>query len=274
MRIWCCLCFGEEEEEEYSKREMIGEKEELGFDNYGDVVDGENVPMRSESLDAQGSGLSLGVLEESSSSLAAAAVGSEVDALDRGGHCKRPKVNSLAMEGDIPFVCVPAQEGNPFGLSEEEYERMLNRAGQNLQPVSDGEERDHLVDSTSCEVNEVDQVSAEMNDLENQMDLTDDLLHMVFSFLDHINLCKAAKVCRQWHTASAHEDFWRNLEILTLGKGQLWEAFFQALPDCTMLNSLIVTDAVLGNGHQDIPIYHDRLRHLQIVKCRMVRISV
>ncbi|XP_076926828.1 F-box/LRR-repeat protein 15-like [Bidens hawaiensis] len=41
-----------------------------------------------------------------------------------------------------------------------------------------------------------------------------------------------------------------------------------------MLNSLIVTDAVLGNGHQEIHIYHDRLRHLQLVKCRMVRISI
>ncbi|XP_022027623.1 F-box/LRR-repeat protein 15 [Helianthus annuus] len=329
MKIWCWLCFGEEEEHNNNnyKREVVMEKEgtlvindvdegkheELGFCNFGGD-DGENVQMQLGSLEEGSSNLDVG-LNLGSSSLAA---GSEMEGLDRGGHCKRPKVNSLAMEGDTPFVRVPAQESNPFGLSEEEYERM---AAQYLQPVSDGEETDHLVDSTSCEVNEDDQVSAEINDCDNRMDLTDDLLHMVFSFLDHINLCKAAKVCKQWHTASAHEDFWwflnfenrnispqqfesmcsrypnatrvnikgapaihtlamqslsslRNLAMLTLGKGQLGEPFFQALTDCTMLNSLTVIDAVLGNGHQEIPIYHDRLRHLQIVKCRMVRISV
>lgn len=35
----------------------------------------------------------------------------------------------------------------------------------------------------------------------------------VFSFLDHINLCRAAIVCRQWRVASAHEDFWRSLNF-------------------------------------------------------------
>ncbi|GLT75982.1 hypothetical protein SLA2020_476690 [Shorea laevis] len=51
------------------------------------------------------------------------------------------------------------------------------------------------------------------DDLEVQMDLTDDLLHMVFSFLDHISLCGAAIVCKQWRAASAHEDFWRCLNF-------------------------------------------------------------
>jgi hypothetical protein len=35
----------------------------------------------------------------------------------------------------------------------------------------------------------------------------------VFSFLDPINLCRAAMVCRQWRAASAHEDFWRCLNF-------------------------------------------------------------
>ncbi|KAL2237229.1 F-box/LRR-repeat protein 15-like isoform X2 [Sesamum indicum] len=156
---------------------------------------------------------------------------------------------------------------------------------------------------------------------EVRMDLTDDLLHMVFTFLDHIDLCRAARVCRQWRDASSHEDFWRylnfenrfisvqqfddmcrrypnatavniygapaihplvmkaisslrNLEVLTLGKGQLGETFFQALTDCHMLKSLTINDATLGNGIQEIPIYHDRLHDLQIVKCRVLRISI
>lgn len=35
----------------------------------------------------------------------------------------------------------------------------------------------------------------------------------MFSFLDHSNLCKAARVCRQWRAASAHEDFWKFLNF-------------------------------------------------------------
>ncbi|GAB4854539.1 F-box/LRR-repeat protein 15 [Ancistrocladus abbreviatus] len=154
-----------------------------------------------------------------------------------------------------------------------------------------------------------------------QMDLSDDLLHMVFSFLGHIDLCRAAMVCKQWRTAGAHEDFWRslnfenrnisvsqfedichrypratevnfsgtpaihllvmravsllrNLEALTLGRGQLGDTFFHALSDCEMLKSLIVNDATLGNSVQEISINHDRLQHLQITKCRVLRIFV
>eukprot|EP00250_Pteridium_aquilinum_P013942 c21675_g1_i1 orf=375-3545(-) len=45
------------------------------------------------------------------------------------------------------------------------------------------------------------------------MDLTDDLLHLVFSFLDQKRLCISAMVCRQWRIASAHEDFWKSLSF-------------------------------------------------------------
>ncbi|KAK4490917.1 hypothetical protein RD792_001636 [Penstemon davidsonii] len=166
-----------------------------------------------------------------------------------------------------------------------------------------------------------DNDTSKMDDSEVRMDLTDDLLHMVFSFLDQIDLCRAARVCKQWRDASSHEDFWRylnfenrvlsaqqfedmcrrypnatavnvygtpdmytlvmkaiyslrNLEILSLGKGQLGETFFQALTDCHMLRSLTVNDATLGNGIQEIPFYHDMLRDLHIVKCRVLRVSI
>lgn len=66
----------------------------------------------------------------------------------------------------------------------------------------------------------------------------------------------------------------RNLEVLTLGKGQLGDTFFHALADCCMLKNLVINDAILGSGIQEIPIFHDRLRHLQITKCRVLRISV
>ncbi|KAL9258153.1 F-box/LRR-repeat protein 15-like protein [Drosera capensis] len=153
------------------------------------------------------------------------------------------------------------------------------------------------------------------------MDLSDDLLHMVFSFLGPVDLCRAAMVCKQWRTSSTHEDFWRlldfsdrdisvdqfedicrrypratevsfsgspaihllamravsllrNLQVLTLGKGSLGEAFFLALKDCQMLKCLIINDATLANSVQDIAIHHDRLQHLQITKCRVLRVSV
>ncbi|MBA0868614.1 hypothetical protein Goshw_016326, partial [Gossypium schwendimanii] len=145
-------------------------------------------------------------------------------------------------------------------------------------------------------------------DSEIRMDLTGDLLHMVFSFLDHRNLCNSAMVCRQWRSASAHEDFWRclnfenrsisleklnlsgtpishllvmkavyslrNLEALTLGKGQLGDAFFHALTECSMLRSLDVNDAILGDDVQEILINHDRLCDLKLTKCRVMRISI
>ncbi|XP_038699371.1 F-box/LRR-repeat protein 15 [Tripterygium wilfordii] len=163
--------------------------------------------------------------------------------------------------------------------------------------------------------------TSKSEDSEVRMDLTDDLLHMVLSFLDHINLCRAAMVCRQWRVASAHEDFWRclnfenrnisveqfedmcqrypnatevnifgtpanqilamqavsslrNLEALTLGRGQLGETFFLALAECNMLKSLNVIDATPGTGIQEILINHDRLRHLELTKCRVMRISI
>ncbi|XP_020256791.1 F-box/LRR-repeat protein 15-like isoform X2 [Asparagus officinalis] len=163
--------------------------------------------------------------------------------------------------------------------------------------------------------------ASKAEDIEIRMDLTEDLLHLVFSFLSLKDLCKAGATCKQWQIASVHEDFWRCLnfedtgisqnnfeaichrypnanevnlsgvynsdmlameamaslrllETLTLGKGQLGDNFFHALTDCPALNKLSICDASLGNGIQEIAIYHDRLRELDILKCRVLRISV
>ncbi|KAH1056878.1 hypothetical protein J1N35_034943 [Gossypium stocksii] len=74
-------------------------------------------------------------------------------------------------------------------------------------------------------------------DSEIRMDLTDDLLHMVFSFLDHRNLCNSAMVCRQWRSASAHEDFWKCLNFenrsISLEK---FEDMCQRYPNATEVN--------------------------------------
>ncbi|KAK7351311.1 hypothetical protein VNO77_10655 [Canavalia gladiata] len=177
----------------------------------------------------------------------------------------------------------------------------------------------HCKSSASAEYGEYDNFQGSSL-RSNKMYLTDDLLHMVFSFLDHPNLCKAACVCKRWRTASAHEDFWRNLnfeewnisaeqfedicrrypkatavsvsgptvyslkvktisslrnlEVLTLGRGHIADSFFHALADLSMLKRLSINDAILGSGIQEISVNHDRLCHLQLTKCRVMRIAV
>ncbi|XP_057861508.2 F-box/LRR-repeat protein 15 isoform X1 [Cryptomeria japonica] len=160
-----------------------------------------------------------------------------------------------------------------------------------------------------------------INDYMIRLDLTDDLLHAVFTFLDHKALCKAGLVCKQWHASSVHEDFWRslnfenckitsdqvarvcrrypravelhlpgslldnpvhealrtlkNLEVLTIYHGNLGDAFFSLLVECPVLSHLIVIDATLGSGgSQEIHVRHESLRHLQVMRCRAIRIFV
>ncbi|ONM06640.1 F-box/LRR-repeat protein 15, partial [Zea mays] len=45
------------------------------------------------------------------------------------------------------------------------------------------------------------------------MDLSDDFLHMIFSFLDQKDLCRAGVTCKQWRSASVHDDFWKCLKF-------------------------------------------------------------
>ncbi|KAK3004889.1 hypothetical protein RJ639_018528 [Escallonia herrerae] len=299
--------------------------------------------------------LNLGLGEEPSSS---AVVGDDVESCNCDSQSKRPKVHSFSLDWDWNSACdMLGKDYNPNKSS-------FRNENYRISSISNGGNNDNLLDST----NRIDEIgegsnTLTMEDSEIRMDLTDDLLHMVssvlallipmllapclcvFSFLDHINLCRAAKVCRQWRTASSHEDFWkflnfenwnvsleqwhdngassgaeldaapseaelndrfedmccrypnaievningapaihllvmkatsslRNLEVLTMGKGQVGESFFTALTDCQKLKSLIVNDATLGNGIQEILVYHDRLRLLHIVKCRVLRISI
>ncbi|XP_078444649.1 F-box family protein isoform X2 [Wolffia australiana] len=64
--------------------------------------------------------------------------------------------------------------------------------------------------------NEADMQCSQASDyyeFASRMDLTEDLLHMVFSFLGHKDLCRAGATCKQWHAASSYEDFWRCLNF-------------------------------------------------------------
>lgn len=50
-------------------------------------------------------------------------------------------------------------------------------------------------------------------DTEIRMDLSDDLLHLIFSFLCQKDLCRAGAACKQWQSSSVHEDFWKCLKF-------------------------------------------------------------
>ncbi|KAG4392001.1 hypothetical protein AAZX31_04G054500 [Glycine max] len=123
---------------------------------------------------------------------------------------------------------------------------------------------------------------SKVDDLEVKMDLTDDLLHMVFSFLDHPNLCKAARVCKQWWTASAHEVFWKslNFEDRSISVEQ-FEDICRRYPNIMAIrmsgpacNQLVMKAISSLSGIQEISVNHDRLCHLQLTKCRVMRIAV
>nr|CAB3494824.1 unnamed protein product [Digitaria exilis] len=49
------------------------------------------------------------------------------------------------------------------------------------------------------------------DDVGIKMDFSDDLLHLIFSFLGQKDLCRAGVTCKQWRSASVHADFWKCL---------------------------------------------------------------
>ncbi|KAG6512735.1 F-box/LRR-repeat protein 15-like isoform X2 [Zingiber officinale] len=158
-------------------------------------------------------------------------------------------------------------------------------------------------------------------DVEFRMDLSDDLLHLVFSFLGQKDLCRAGSTCRQWLVSSTNENFWRclkfentrisiqnfisicdhypnatelsmngtpnsdalvihamnslrGLQTLILDKGHFSDVFFHTLTSCPALTSLKISDSSIGNGIQDVTVYHENLHNLQMIKCRVLRVII
>ncbi|KAJ0247345.1 F-box domain-containing protein [Hirschfeldia incana] len=69
------------------------------------------------------------------------------------------------------------------------------------------------------------------------IDLTDDVLHVVFSFLKQVDLCRSAMVCRQWRVASSHEDFWKVLNFKNMRISiEQFENMCQRYPNATKVN--------------------------------------
>ncbi|XP_062205030.1 F-box/LRR-repeat protein 15-like isoform X2 [Phragmites australis] len=218
--------------------------------------------------------------------------------------------NASSFGSESPFLPV-SRERVHFNLSRcPEHELEF---GLSLFPKDDGNESSR--DAKNERVNHAEKSGGRNSeDVGIRMDLSDDLLHLK-------DLCRAGVACKQWRSASMHEDFWRclkfentrislqnfvdichryqnvtdlnlsgiinaealvleaimflrHLKTLTMGKGQLGEAFFQALAECPLLTTLAVSDASLGSGIQEVTVNHDGLRKLHILKCRALRISV
>ncbi|KAH7523879.1 hypothetical protein FEM48_Zijuj06G0058800 [Ziziphus jujuba var. spinosa] len=375
MKIWCCLCFNQDdepEEEEENREEEEEEKDmkEGGFENEGysegsieneeepeeiprlglaandgrerDDNNDNNVRLFEGMVQAVRSGahwdeaVNVGALaslraafrssrrsmgESSSASSAATA-----ENCDHDSHNKRAKVHSDFHECHYA-TAITSGAGNSsssgdkdYNISQDTYVVSKNEIFYHTFMLNASGEENHDDSSSGKDVEGDESGTSKTEDSEVRMDLTDDLLHMVY-VAQSVTFLQELFAIIQWRAASAHEDFWRclnfenrnisieqfedicrrypnatavnlsgtpamhllvmkavsslrNLEVLSLGKGPLADIFFHSLADCHLLKRLNVNDATLGNGIQEIPVNHDRLRHLQLTKCRVMRISI
>ncbi|KAK8991560.1 hypothetical protein V6N11_062566 [Hibiscus sabdariffa] len=325
MKIWCCLWFIDDGEDDYKREGTMKEGFLANVDDIeGNIVndgDGEASAGLTVSLNRTVNGQRQGdevLLPFQENFTSMRYWGSWVDPMWRHSVvCSR---SSLGETSSSASATVEDSDHRDSHHKRAKVEGTSNNGVFYHNSMLNNGSGAHLFDDNGGK-DEEDEGGLRDADFEIRMDLTDDLLHMVFSFLDHRNLCNAAMVCRQWRSASAHEDFWRclnfesrdisleqfddmcrrypnatevnligtpsmnhlvmkavyslrNLEALTLGKGHIGDAFFHALTDCSMLRSLDVNDAILGDGVQEIPINHDWLCDLKVTKCRVMRISI
>ncbi|XP_047148559.1 F-box/LRR-repeat protein 15-like [Vigna umbellata] len=328
MKLWCCLCFTEEEQDTLNlmKEEDISENDVVPGVGAAAVADHHADDNRDDDrfamtpVQPRAEALVSWTGECSAAACSDSTVAGSVESRDLSH--KRAKFYADFEERYFSTNAGKCSASNEYG----DYDFINDSLRTNGETFCDtfalmGGGEESGFDSSIVEDGEGDNSDIlKVEDVEVRMDLTDDLLHMVFSFLDHPNLCKAARVCKQWRSASAHEDFWkslnfedrnisveqfedmcrrypnatavsisgsaiyllvmraisslRNLEVLTLGRGQIADTFFHALADCSMLKKLNINDSTLGNGIQEITINHDRLCHLQLTKCRVMRIAV
>ncbi|KAF3593826.1 hypothetical protein DY000_02027794 [Brassica cretica] len=237
MRIWCFDCFTDEEEEGRLKQSAMDNNNNNDDDVDLDlnerelgVSEDERWPMCEEMMlaateeEEEEDGAELEQLWSSEirshpphlvlqgeSSNAAAAVGEDctMEEADHDSYHKRAKVYSgLAESRSASGVSSDAgssvERTVSFGVASS-FRTDVDMFCQNF--ILNYSRKDGKKDEGD------DNGSSESEDFEVHIDLTDDLLHMVFSFLNHIDLCRSAMVCRQWRVASSHEDFWKALNF-------------------------------------------------------------
>ncbi|KAF8097056.1 hypothetical protein N665_0296s0037 [Sinapis alba] len=263
MRIWCFHCFTDDDEEEEEEKNRGGVSHQQSVmdndDNKGDdFVDFDLNERELEGVTDEETGAELErvwssefrlnhhlVQGESSNAAVAATAAADVVAedctmeeADHDSYHKRARVYSGLAECRSASGISSSDAGNSvssiertvsFGVASSSrtdtdmfcQNFILNYTGRKDGKKDDGD----------------DNGSSDAEDFEVHIDLTDDLLHMVFSFLSHIDLCRSAMVCRQWRVASAHEDFWKvlNFENMRISIEQ-FEDMCHRYPNATEVN--------------------------------------
>ncbi|XP_044479549.1 F-box/LRR-repeat protein 15-like isoform X1 [Mangifera indica] len=322
MKIWCCLCFTEDEEDEEKKRMTLIDDESDGSVRSDEDVQmqfGLDLEMFDEPLQRPFPDL-MTVLRESddmgppvrraprwrllsretrqyegeSSSSSGVEIGDGGSslAIDDLQH-KRAKVFSTSPSCHYGTVRL----SDP-GCSSSLREKNCNiRMGSFASPANEmlyhnfmwnngGDEShsDPTIGNDDGNDDGNDNGTSRMEDFEVEvrLDLTDDLLHMVFSFLDYVDLCRAAIVCRQWRAASAHEDFWRclNFENRRISIEQ-FEDVCRRYPNATEVNlygvhdmRLLVMKAVLLRNLEALTLGGNQIGDTffhAIVDCSMLK---
>ncbi|WOL09380.1 hypothetical protein Cni_G18133 [Canna indica] len=164
--------------------------------------------------------------------------------MDKDTQHKRPKVfasvdfpSSSGAEGTNQPAIVEYVPESPSRLSENELAYYLSLFS-NSDAVGNPDNLSH--GGGTCE----DKSNVRnTEDLEVRMDLSDDLLHLIFSFLDQKDLCRAGATCKQWLAASTHEEFWRCLQFNTAISQQNFVAICHRYPNATELTMAAITNA-------------------------------
>lgn len=167
--------------------------------------------------------------------------------MDRDAHHKRVK---LLFDEDAHFIAAPSFASETAALPAIE-----NYFDSNTLDTSESQMIDcypnvtadavrSSIHSNDCKNDGGETDASNVDNSENRMDLTEDLLHLVFSFLSQRDLCKAGATCRQWKVASMHEDFWSclNLEAADVSQ-ENFEALCHRYPNAIEVNLFGVLNA-------------------------------
>ncbi|CAD5188110.1 unnamed protein product [Musa acuminata subsp. malaccensis] len=179
--------------------------------------------------------------------------------IDRDTQHKRPKVFAsleFPSSSDAEVAGQPAvvdfMSQNSSALSENEVAYYLN-----LFPNDDAVGRTSDFNNGGSSYEDMSSMR-NTEDLEIRMDLSDDLLHLIFSFLGQKDLCRAGATCKQWLVASTHEDFWRCLEFTSTAiSPQNFIAICRRYP-----NAMALTMADILNSNALVIEAMASLRHL------------
>ncbi|PKA52374.1 F-box/LRR-repeat protein 15 [Apostasia shenzhenica] len=161
---------------------------------------------------------------------------SDSDALERDAQHKRAKV--LGPEDDAYNIASSSVASETAVLPVMEYQMVIDY----FNPIPNASELRYP--NSGSHYDGDGSGTSGIDDDYNRMDLTEDLLLLVFSFLSQKDLCKAGATCKQWQVASMHEEFWR---CLNFEDTQISQANFETIchryPNAREVNLFGVPDS-------------------------------